>query len=107
MLSGAGNPVSTVEAATVESRVLDIVAETGGFDREDVSLSTPLAAALDSLTLAAAVTRVEASFGIVLTGDEIVALLGACDLGELCRLIAVRVARAHANLDENTGNESC
>lgn len=107
MLNGACNPAPQVDSAAVESRVLDIVAETSGFDRGEVSLSTPLAAALDSLTLTAVVARVEAAFAIALAASETLELLGARDVGELCRLIARRVERSRANLDEKTGNESC
>ena len=94
MLSGTCNPGANVPAVAVEARVLEIVAETSGFRLDEISPSTPLAAALDSLTLAVVVARVEASFAIGLTSDETLELLGARDVGELCRLIAARVARA-------------
>lgn len=107
MLNGDCNSARRVASADVEGRVLDIVAETSGLGRGEVSSSTPLAAALDSLTLAAVVARVEASFGLVLGGEATLELLGARDLGELCRLIALRLERSRANLDEDTGNASC
>lgn len=76
-----------------EARVLDIVAEMTGIERADVSRSSALAAALDSLTLAAVVARIEAAFGIVLSGEETLALLTARDLSELCRLVARKIGR--------------
>jgi acyl carrier protein len=66
-----------------------------------------LGAPLDSLTLIAIVTRLEAAFAIELDSDEIVALLGARDVGELATLVARKVATQHTNLDESTGNGSC
>ena len=94
MLSGDCNPVRSIRLEEVEGRVLDIVAETSGLPRNELVPSTPLAAALDSLTLAAVIARVEASFGVVLAGEATLELLGARDLRELCRAIARRLERS-------------
>lgn len=107
MLSDGCAPAPSAAVAAIESRVLDIVAETSGLGRDELAPGTPLAAALDSLTLAAVVTRVEAAFALPPAGEETLELLAARDIGELCRLIARRVERSQANLGENAGNASC
>lgn len=107
MLNANDSGVPRAGSAAIEARVLAIVTETSGFDRGEILSGAPLSAALDSLTLAAVVARVEAAFGVAFTGDETLALLMARDVGELCRLIALRVERSRANLDEITGNSSC
>ena len=83
----SGNPAST------EARVLGLIAETCGLLSGELSPSTRLAEALDSLTLVGVVTRVEAAFDIELSGDETIELFGACDVAELARLIAAIVER--------------
>lgn len=82
-----------------------LVVETAGW----VAATGPLLGApLDSLTLIAIVTRLEAAFAIELDSDEIVAMLSARDCSELAALVARKVAAAqHANLDESAGNGSC
>ena len=90
--------------ASVEERVRRLVIETAGLDGTTAPL---LGAPLDSLTLLAIVTRLEAAFAITLESDEIATLLGARDSSELAALVARKVAERHANLDESTGNGSC
>lgn len=107
MLSDSANPAPNAQFAAIELRVLEIVAETSGLERDELAPSTPLAAALDSLTLAAVVARVEAAFALPAADEDTLTLLSARDVGELCRLIARRVERSHENLDETTGNASC
>jgi acyl carrier protein len=89
------------------ARVLEIVAETTGVAREELCVGMPLAAALDSLTLAAVVARAEAALGFALERSDAVEVLAARDIGELCRLIAAAAARAHANLPEEPRNGGC
>jgi len=95
-----GKPMS------VEKRVLELVAETCGLRCGELSPATPLSEALDSLTLVAAVARIEAVFAVVLAGDE-TELFSARDVAELAALIARKIEHVRANLHEDTGNESC
>ena len=87
--------------ADVEERVRTLIAEmTGGSGG-----AGPLRdAALDSLTLIAIVTRIEAAFAISFDSDEVVVLLGAGDSNALARLVARKLAAKSANLDEPAGN---
>jgi len=87
--------------------VLDLIAETCGLERAELSAATPVAEALDSLTFVAIVARIEAVFDVLLGGDETSELLSARDVGELGRLLARKIDLAHANLREKTRNESC
>lgn len=75
-------------------RLLEIIAETTGVDRLDISLDAPLAAVLDSLTLAAVVVRAEAAFGVALSSQETLELLAARDVRDFCRLAARIVERS-------------
>lgn len=104
MLSDGGKASSAVATATLEERVRRLVAETAGWDSTTAQLFD---ASLDSLTLIAIVTRIEAAFAISFDSDEVVALLAAQDSRELARLVARKVAERHANLDETAGNGSC
>jgi acyl carrier protein len=107
MLSGTSSEAASGEPARVERRVLEIIAETCGFERGELSLATPLPEALDSLTLVAVVARIEAVFDLMLAGDEPSDLLAAPDVGALARLIARKVDQARANLHEDERNASC
>jgi hypothetical protein len=90
MLSADGRPLGDVDGS-VEERVRRLILETAGW----VSGTGPLLGApLDSLTLIAIVTRLEAAFAIELDSDEIVALLGAHDPREVAALVARKVAAA-------------
>jgi acyl carrier protein len=102
MLSSNGRDLAT--DTTIEERVRRLILETAGWLETTGPL---LGAALDSLTLIAIVTRLEAAFAIELDSDEIMALLGACDSGEVAAVVARKIAAQHANLDELPGNESC
>jgi acyl carrier protein len=95
------------EPRRIEARVLELIAETCGLERAELSAATPLAEALDSLTFVAVVARIEAVFDVLLGGDDTSELLAARDVAELGRLLARKVELAHANLREKTGNESC
>ncbi len=101
------NEVASEEPRRIEARVLELIAETCGLDRAELSAATPLAEALDSLTLVAVVARIEAVFDVLLGSDETSELLSARDVGELGRLLARMVVLAHANLREKTRNQSC
>lgn len=94
---------SSERAVDVEEAVCSLIAEMTG---ESGSASL-LAATLDSLTLIAIVTRIEAAFAIAFESDEVVALLGAQDASALARLVARKVAAKSANLDEPAGNDGC
>ena len=94
MLSSGRNTVPGEKPAPIETRVLDLIAETCGLVRSELALTTPLAEALDSLTLVAIVTRIEAAFDIVLGGEETSELLAARDVGELGRLVARKIELA-------------
>ena len=95
-------------STAVEARVLDIIAETSGWDRGEIERASPqLDVPLDSLTSIAVITRIEAAFGIAIAGDDALALLAARDFGALSRLIARTVAEQRANAGEMTGNERC
>jgi acyl carrier protein len=106
MLSALEN-VPSKEAASVETRVLGLIVETCGLLHGELSPSTTLSEALDSLTLVAVITRIEAAFDIVLSSDEMSELLGARDVAELGRLIARKVEGSRAKLVEDTRNGSC
>ena len=99
--------VARAEPRRIEARVLDLIAETCGLERAELSAATPVAEALDSLTFVAIVARIEAVFDVLLGGDETSELLSARDVGELGRLLARKIDLAHANLREKTRNESC
>jgi acyl carrier protein len=91
-------------AADVEEHVRKLIAETTGAS----CVAGPLFdAPLDSLTLIAIVTRIEAAFCVSFDSDEIVALLGAADASALARLVARKAAAKSANLDEPAGNGGC
>jgi acyl carrier protein len=96
-----GEPPAVAPATGVEERVRRLIAETAGFRFDEGAL---LDAALDSLTLLAVVTRIEAAFAIELDSDEIVALFAARDAGAIATLVARKVAAAKAKLDESAGN---
>ena len=102
MLSGDDARSGAAATAAVEGRVRRIIAETAGWGSTGGSLRDP---SLDSLTLIAIVTRIEAVFAIAFNSDEIVALLGARDARELAVLVMRKVAQT--NLAEATGNGSC
>jgi acyl carrier protein len=103
MLSAEGRQPVDADGS-VEERVRRLILETAGW----VSATGPLLGAqLDSLTLIAIVTRLEAAFAIELDSDEIGALLGARDSSELAALVARKIATRQANFDESAGNESC
>ena len=92
----------------VEARVLDLVAETSGWSRAELATASPaLDAPLDSLTAIAVITRIEAAFGIELTGDDAVTRLAARDFAGLSRLVLGAIAEQRANPAEMTGNERC
>jgi acyl carrier protein len=90
--------------ADVEQRVRTLIAEMTGVSCAGGALRD---AALDSLTLIAIVTRIEAAFAISFGSDEIVALLGAADPEALARLVARRLAAKSTNLGEPAGNGDC
>ncbi len=94
MLSRGRNKVSGGKPGPIETRVLDLIAETCGLVRGELALTTPLAEALDSLTLVAVVTRIEAAFDVVLGSEEAIELLAARDIRELGRLIARKLELA-------------
>jgi acyl carrier protein len=106
MLSPPKSLLSAAPAA-IETRVLDLIAETCGVLRSELSPATPLSEALDSLSLVAVLTRIEAAFDIVLEGAETIELFGARDVAELGRLIARKVQESRANLVEEPRNGSC
>jgi hypothetical protein len=104
MLSADGRQLAGDADASIEERVRRLILETAGW----VAATGPLLGApLDSLTWIAIVTRLEAAFAIEFDSDEIMALLGARDTGELAALVARKVAAQRANLDESAGNDSC
>jgi len=79
-------------ASFVETLVLDAVAAAARIERCSLGPRTALLDAnLDSLTLIAVVTRVELACGVDFASDEVAALLGARDLGELCERIVSKV----------------
>jgi hypothetical protein len=89
--------------ACIEERVRRVIIETAGW----LDSGPLLGASLDSLTLIAIVTRLEAAFAIAFDSDETAALLGARDSSELAALVARKVAAQHANLDELARNDGC
>lgn len=91
-------------AADIEEQVRKLIAETTGASCGGGAL---LDAALDSLTLIAIVTRIEAAFGVSFDSDEIVALLGAADPNAVAQLVARKVGARTENLDEPAGNDGC
>jgi acyl carrier protein len=104
MLSPDDRKLANGADASVEERVRRLVVETTG----GVATTGPLlGAALDSLTLIAIVTRLEAAFAIELDSDEIVVLLGSRDWHDLAALVARKLAERHANLARSTGNRGC
>jgi acyl carrier protein len=107
MLSDDREDGASGQNAPIETRVLELIAETCGLECGELSPATPLPEALDSLTLVAVVARVEAVFAVLLEGDETGELLAARDVGELGRLIARKVELARANLRKHIRNEGC
>lgn len=104
MLTSSDQELPSAATRAVEERVRRLVMETAG----STATTEPLLGAhLDSLTLIAIVTRIEAAFAVAFESDEIVGLLGARDSRELAKLVAHKVAERHANLHESTGNDSC
>ncbi len=101
MLNSGRNRVSCDEAAPLEARVLELIAETCALVRGELALTTPLAEALDSLTLVAVVARVEAAFDLVLGGDETLELFAARDVGELGRLLTRKIELARESRQEH------
>ena len=94
MLSHDRQEAASGKPGSVETRVLELIAETCGLECGELPPATPLAAALDSLTLVAVVARIEATFDVVLEGNETSELVAARDVGELGRLIARKVEHA-------------
>ena len=94
-------PLGIAAETAVEERVRQLIAETAGFRSDEGAL---LDAALDSLTLIAIVTRIEAAFAIELDGAEAVALLAARDARAIATLVARKVAAARAKFAESAGN---
>jgi acyl carrier protein len=89
MLSADGREPASAAVAAIEERVRRLVIETAG----GVATTGPLLGApLDSLTVVAIVTRLEAAFAIELDSDEIAALLGARDWSDLAALVARKLA---------------
>lgn len=107
MLKPGTQPPAAATLGALEARVLELVAETAGVAPDEICAGAPLAATLDSLTLAAVVARAEAALGFELGGGERVAVLSARDIGELCRLIAVAAAHSLANLPKEPRNAGC
>jgi acyl carrier protein len=107
MLNDNRQDAASGKPESVETRVLELIAETCGLKCGELPPETPVPAVLDSLTLVAVVTRIEAVFDVVLEGDETSELIAARDVGELGRLIARKLEHARANLREQTRNESC
>jgi acyl carrier protein len=101
MLSSGRNEVRDEKPAPIEARVLELIAETCGLVRCELALTTPLAEALDSLTLVAVVARLEAAFGIELGGEETIELLAARDVGELGRLLARKLELARESPEKH------
>lgn len=87
--------------ADLEERVRTLIAEMTGMSCGAGPLRD---AALDSLTLIAVVSKIEAVFAISFDSDEIVALLGAGDSNALARLLARKLAAKSTNLDQPAGN---
>jgi hypothetical protein len=104
MLSADGRGLSSAASESVEERLRRLVDETAGWSAPAGPL---LGGPLDSLTLMAIVTRIEAAFDIAFESDEVVALLGARDSSGLATLVARKVAERNENLDESTGNDGC
>jgi hypothetical protein len=104
MLSADGRGLSSAASESVEERVRRLVDETAGWTAQAGPL---LGAPLDSLTLIAIVTRIEAAFAIAFESDDVVALLGARDSSELVALVVRKLAERNENLDEATGNDAC
>jgi hypothetical protein len=77
-----------LDAAALEALVLSAVATTAGAEPGALGPGTPLlAAGLDSLTLLAAFTRIELALDIAFEADELLELVQAADVRELCRLV--------------------
>lgn len=100
-MSSGRNRVPGEKPAPIQIRVLDLIAETRGLARGELALTTPLAEALDSLTLVAVIARIEAAFDIVLGGDETIELFAARDVGELARLVVRKIELARESLQKH------
>jgi acyl carrier protein len=101
MLTGDATSSGAADAV-IEERVRGLIAEMAGFSSAAGSLQD---ASLDSLTLIAIVTRIEAAFAIEFDSDEVVALIKAHNPRAVAALVARKVAQA--NLNEPAGNRSC
>lgn len=104
MLSPDDRQLPSAAAQSVEERVRRLVMETLG---STATAEPLLGAPLDSLTLIAIVTRIEAAFGIAFESDEIVTLLGARDTAAIAELVVRKLDGRHEYLDESTRNDSC
>lgn len=79
----------------VDRFVLETVADAAAVDVAGLRLSTPmLDAYVDSLTLVAIVTRIEAAYGATFDADELAEILRARNVGEVAAIVA---RKTHAN----------
>ncbi len=73
----------------VDRFVLETVADAAAVDGASLRLSTPLLdTQMDSLTLVAIVTRVEATYSTVFDADELAEIVRSRSVGELAAIVA-------------------
>jgi acyl carrier protein len=75
--------------------VLEAVADAAGVEVASLRQSTPLLdAQMDSLTLVAIVTQIEAQYGATFDTDEIAQILRARSVGDIASIVARKVNAA-------------
>jgi len=73
----------------VDRLVLETVADAAALEASSLRQSTPLLdTCMDSLTLVAIVTRIEATHGVALDAEELAAILRARTIGDVAAIVA-------------------
>ena len=85
----------SVTREQIDRFVLQTVADATAVEPISLQLSTPLLdAQMDSLTLVAIVTRIEATYGATFDADELAEILRARSVGEVAAIVARKVQAA-------------
>ena len=87
--------IVSVTREQIDRFVLQTVADATAVEPISLQLSTPLLdAQMDSLTLVAIVTRIEATYGATFDADELAEILRARSVGEVAAIVARKVQAA-------------
>jgi acyl carrier protein len=78
-----------IEREAVDRLVLETIAEAAAVETASLRQSTPLLETrMDSLTLVAIVTRIEATYSVAFDADELAAILHARSVGDIAAIVA-------------------